>query len=77
MNDPLNIAGIEHILAGVFGIAVMLVAIRAIFHAFRSGWAAALTAAAIVMIGATVYGLAVTGEFAQLGTSLMHALLNP
>ena len=75
MNDPLNIAGIEQILAGIFGIAVILVAIRAVFHAFRSGWAAAITAACIVAIGAVIYGLATTGQFAQLGTDLMHAVL--
>jgi hypothetical protein len=75
VNDPLNIAGIEQILGGIFTIGVLLVAIRAVLHGLRSGWAAALTAACIVGIGAIIYGLATTGQFAQLGTDLIHAVL--
>jgi hypothetical protein len=74
--DPLNIAGIEQVLGGIFVIVIALVAIRAALHALRSGWAAALTAAGIVCIGAVIYGLATTGEFAQLGIDLMHLVFN-
>jgi hypothetical protein len=73
--DPLNIAGIENILGGVFVVAILAVAIRACLHAMRSGWALALTAGGIVGVAAVIYGLATTGEFAQLGIDLMHAVL--
>jgi fumarate reductase subunit D len=73
--DPLNVSGIENILGGIFVIVILVVAIRACLHALRSGWALALTAGGIVLMAAVIYGLATTGEFAQLGIDLMHAVL--
>jgi NADPH-dependent 2,4-dienoyl-CoA reductase/sulfur reductase-like enzyme len=75
-NTILNVSGIEHLLSGLFICVIALVGIRATLHAFRSGWAAALTAGLIVVIGAGIYGLATTGQFAQLGIDAAHLVLN-
>jgi hypothetical protein len=74
--DPINTGNISTILGSIFGILVLVVAIRAVMHAFRGGFAAVLTVVVIVAVGAMVFGLATSNLLGALGGDMVRAFLN-
>jgi len=74
--NPINVGSITSILGGIFVIGVLVIAIRALGHGFRSNVSGVLTIVAIVAVAAMVYGLATSGLIANLGATMVHAFLS-
>jgi len=75
--DPVNVTGITAILADCLKLAVLAVAIRALFHAFRSNTSAVLTIVGIVALGVMLWGLGTAGMLGGLGSDFAHAVFKP
>ena len=74
--NPINVAGITSILGSFFVIGVLVVAIRALFHAFRSNVAGVITIVGIVALAALVYGLGSAGLLGSLGSDMVRSFLS-
>ena len=72
----LNNAGINTLLGAVFGFLVLMLGIKAAHHALRSNLAAVLSMVAILAIGVMIWNIASAGQANQLGSDLVHHLLN-
>ena len=72
----LNTAGIEAILAGVFGIVVLSLGIRAGLHAHRSNYAAVLSMAGILGVAAMIWSVATGNQVTTLGHDLVSQFLH-
>lgn len=66
----LNIAALTALLGGILGLAVLVIAIRAVGHAFRGNIAGVLTAIVIVMLAAALFGVAQANELGALGAAV-------
>jgi hypothetical protein len=72
----LNTAGIQGLLAGVFGIVILALGIRAGLHAHRSNYAAVLSMVGILGLAAMVWSVASGNQITTLGTDLVHQFLH-
>ena len=76
VGNPINVQGITSILGSFFVIGVLVVAIRALFHAFRSNVAGVITIVGIVALAALVYGLGSAGLLGSLGSDMVRSFLS-
>ena len=72
----INTGGVTAILVGIFGLAVLTLAIRAAIHAHRSNFGAVITMVGIVALAAMFYNLATGNQVGKLGGDLVHQFLN-
>lgn len=72
----LNTAGIQSILAGVFGVVILALGVRAGFHAHRSNYAAVLAMIGILGLAAMIWSVASGGQITKLGGDLVGHVLN-
>ncbi len=73
----LNSAGINALLATVFGFVVLTLGIRAGMHAHRSNFAAVIGMVGVVAIAAMIWNIAIVpGQITTLGSDLTHQLLS-
>jgi hypothetical protein len=72
----LNTAGIQAILAGIFGVLVLSLGIRAGMHAHRSNYAGVLSMVGILGLAAMVWSIATGNQITTIGHDLVSQVLH-